>query len=86
MKLCTLLLLLAVLLPACSRKYGETAQPYNSNCLWHLQVGRDYAGQGRLELAREHMLMAMGSNNDPGLRQLLSWELKSLETMIESKR
>jgi hypothetical protein len=86
MKYCMLIPLFAVLLLGCSGKNTRPVAPYNSNCLWNLQLGRDYAAQGRYELAREHLLMAVAANSDPHLRGLLTHELKSVDTMIQTQR
>ena len=60
--------------------------PYNSNSRWHLRLGRDYAAQGRYELAREHLLMALVSNSDALMREMLTHELKSVDAMIQTLR
>lgn len=80
--------LFAVLLLGCAgREQAPEPEPlHNSNSLWHLQVGRDYAGQGRYELAREQLLMALASNSDPYMRNMLSHELKSVDAMIQTQR
>ena len=67
-------------------KNMEPVAPHNSNSLWNLQLGRDYAAQGRFELAREHLLMALASNSDPHMRGLLTHELKSVDTMLKTQR
>jgi len=76
-----------VLLLGCSsnRHTGPVA-PHNSNTLWNVQLGRDYAAQGRFELAREHLLMALASNSEPHMREMLNHELKSVDTMIKTQR
>lgn len=86
MKYCLLLSLAAVLLFGCATKKSRPEPLYNSNSLWHLQVGRDYAGQGRYELAKEHLLMAVASSSDPYMRNMLNHELKSVDAMIQTQR
>ena len=86
MKYHILIPLFAILLLGCGVKDTEPVPPHNSNSLWHLQLGRDYAGQGRYELAREHLLMALASNSDPRMRHLLTHELKSVDAMIKTQR
>jgi len=81
--------LFAILLLGCgsgSKRNTEPVAPHNSNSLWNLQLGRDYAAQGRFELAREHLLMALASNSDPHMRGLLTHELKSVDTMLKTQR
>lgn len=75
--------LFAALLLGCA---SGPVPPHNSNALWHLQVGRDYAAQGRYELAKEHLLKALASNSDPNLRGRLAHELQSVDTMLETQR
>jgi hypothetical protein len=60
--------------------------PYDPNCLWNLKMGRDYAAQGRYELAKEHYLMALAASNDPETRELASHELQSVDMMIKTQR
>ena len=67
-------------------KNTEPVAPHNSNSLWNLQLGRDYAAQGRYVLAREHLLMALASNSDPHMRGLLTHELRSVDAMIKTQR
>ena len=78
--------LFTVLLLGCTVKNTAPVAPHNSNSLWHLQLGRDYAAKGRYELAREHLLMAVASNSDPHMQGLLTHELKSVDTMIKTQR
>lgn len=86
MKYRMLLLLSAVLFLGCANRNNAPAPLHNSNSAWNLQVGRDYAAQGRYELAKEHLLMALASNSDPGMRNLLTHELKSVDAMIKTQR
>ena len=89
MKECAVLLAL-LLLVGCSKTnhfWGdrEVLTNYDANCLWNIQVARDYTAQGRYELAREHFLLALASSDDPETRQLISRELKSVDTMIKTQ-
>lgn len=81
-----LILMVSGLLLGCSGKNTEPVPLHNSNTEWHVQVGRDYAAQGRYELAREHLLMALASNSDPYMRGMIAHELKSVDTMIVTQR
>ena len=90
MKECVMLLAL-VLLAGCSKTndfWGDRAvmTNYDANCLWNIQVGREYAAQGRYELAREHFLLALAASDDHETRQLIGHELKSVDTMIKTQR
>lgn len=67
-------------------KCNEPVPPHNSNTKWNLQVGRDYAAQGRYELAKEHLLMALAANSDPMVRGMIVHELRSVDAMIITKR
>ncbi len=60
--------------------------PYDPNSLWNLKLGRDYVGQGRYELAKEHYLMALASANDPESREMIEHELRSVDLMIKTQR
>lgn len=91
MKEYMMLLLVAFLFAGCSKSAhfsGDRAvlTNYDANCLWNLQVGRDYVAQGRYELAREHYLLALASSGDPETRQLIGHELQSVDTMIKTQR
>jgi Tfp pilus assembly protein PilF len=86
MKYRMLIPLLAVFLIGCAAKNTEPVAPHNSSSLWNLQLGRDYAAQGRYELAKEHLLIALVSNSDPHMRGLLTHELKSIDAIIQTHR
>jgi hypothetical protein len=60
--------------------------PYDANCLHYWQLGRTYMGQGRFELAREQLLLALAASNSAETRSLLSHELRSVEMMIKTER
>lgn len=86
MKRAVLLILGAMLFAAgaCSQK--AAIAPYDSDCLWHMQQGRDYAAQGRYELAKEHYVMALASGPDPQVRRTITEKLDSIEKMIITQR
>ncbi len=60
--------------------------PYDTNCLANMKMGRDYAAQGRYELAREHYLMALAASNDAETRTLVTHELNAVDLMIKTQR
>lgn len=86
--LCTLL----IILPGCSSVVsdiqGEQAVvvPYDSQYLLNLQAGREYAANGRYELAREHFLLALASSRNRQTRNLAAQELASVDLMIQTLR
>lgn len=86
-----LCLLSALALPGCgiqkqfSSERTAVAQ-YDANCLWALQQARDYAAQGRYELAKEQYLMALAACDTPDVRQIVTHELRSVDMMIKAQR
>lgn len=87
MKRCALLLLFTLLLSACGLfSQRAVVTPYDANSLWNLQLGRNYAAQGRYELAREHYLMALAASNDPETRKVIAHELQSTDTILKTQR
>lgn len=58
----------------------------DSNCLWNLQMGRDYVAQGRYELGKEHLLMALAASKNEETRQIIYHDLKSVDLMIQTQR
>jgi uncharacterized protein HemY len=84
-----LLILLACLAAAgCGARQADRAAltPYDAHCLHNLQLGREYMGQGRYALAKEHFLLALAASDDPETRNLLSHELRSVEMMLKTQR
>jgi len=84
-------LLLALLaLAACSSpmtpRQRFAVPPYNGNTLSNFTVARVYMSQGRFELAREHLLLALSSARDEDMRSRLASELEAVELMIASRR
>jgi hypothetical protein len=59
---------------------------YNPDSLRNYKAGRDFAAAGRFELAREHYLMALASNDDPAMQEALVKELDSIDLIIKSLR
>lgn len=60
--------------------------PYDENALWNLKQGREYAAQGRYELAKEHYLIALASSNDAATHTVISHELRSVDMAIQTQR
>jgi hypothetical protein len=73
-------------LPADLRKPGMSDDDYESVCQYNLYRGRAYAAQGRYELAREHLLLALAQSTDPLTRRVAGNELKSVEMSILTLR
>lgn len=91
MKRYALLLLVTLLVSACgvTKNFSDeraAVTPYDANSLWNLQLGRNYASQGRYELAKEHLLMALAASNDAEIRNVVAHELKSVDTMLKTQR
>lgn len=84
MKRYLVLLPAAFALAGCLR--GAAVTPYDSQAIWHLQAGRDFAAQGRYELAKEQYLMALAANNEPQARTVITRELKSIDMIIQTQR
>lgn len=94
------IIILLMLTPACSFIKGLTepgrqeakltngvaVTQYSADSLYNYKVARNYAAQGRYELAREHYLLALASANDPNLQEVLAGELESVDMMIKSLR
>ncbi|MDR1490086.1 MAG: hypothetical protein LBS65_06325 [Desulfovibrio sp.] len=76
---------------ACSKKPPDLKQPgifsgYGSNCQLNLYQGRAYAAQGRFELAKEHLLLALAQSGDTETRRVVANELKAVEMSILTLR
>jgi hypothetical protein len=71
-------------LPADLQKPGMS--DYTSVCQYNLYQGRAYAAQGRYELAKEHLLLALAQSTDPITRRVAGNELKSVEMSILTRR
>ncbi len=54
--------------------------------LYNFKMGREYAAQGRYELAKEHYLMALASSGDAQTRDLVTHELHAVDLMIQTQR
>ncbi len=85
-----LLLLLITFTGACSSptvpRQRFAAPPYHENTLANFTVARLYMSEGRFELAREHLLLALASARDEDMRSRLAQELEAVEMMIATRR
>jgi hypothetical protein len=61
-------------------------ESYESICQYNLYQGRAYAAQGRYELAKEHLLLALAQSTDDLTRRVVGNELKSVEMSILTRR
>ncbi|MDR0827603.1 MAG: hypothetical protein LBN33_06980 [Desulfovibrio sp.] len=59
---------------------------YASNCQLNLYQGRAYAAQGRFEMAKEHLLLALAQSTDLETRRVVANELKGVEMSILTLR
>lgn len=75
-----------LLLAGCASKEEIAVTPPDAVCLRNLQAARDYAAQGRYELAKEHYLMALPGCNAGGTRATVVRELKAVDKIIEAQR
>ncbi|MDR2604077.1 MAG: hypothetical protein LBC55_01830 [Desulfovibrio sp.] len=73
-------------LPTDLQKPGMFFGDYESVCQYNLYQGRAYAAQGRYELAKEHLLLALAQSTDPITRRVAGNELKSVEMSILTRR
>ncbi|MDR3176195.1 MAG: hypothetical protein LBU06_06655 [Desulfovibrio sp.] len=76
---------------ACSKKPPDLERPgifsgYGSSCQLNLYQGRAYVAQGRLELAKEHLLLALAQSGDAETRRVVADELKGVEMSILTLR
>jgi hypothetical protein len=86
------ILCLAPLLAGCGKKeykqpgYGIATVPYHEQTLQSLTLSRQYMAQGRYELAKQRLLLALAVERDSGMRARLSEELASVDKMIQTLR
>ncbi len=66
--------------------YGIAVTPHHEHTLQNYQLGRVYMGQGRYELAKERLLLALTSARDPEMRARLADELRAVDMMIQTQR
>lgn len=87
-----LILCFAPLLAGCGQKeykqpgYGVATVPYHEQSLQSLMLSRQYMAQGRYELAKQRLLLALAVERDAGMRARLSEELSSADKMIQTMR
>lgn len=86
-----LIILLCCLLCGCGAARQDliadgVVTPYDANCLRNMALAKDYAGQGRFELAKEHYLLALASSTDPETKNFITRELYSVDMMIKTER
>ncbi|MDR1946259.1 MAG: hypothetical protein LBQ51_03735 [Desulfovibrio sp.] len=88
-------ILSSLFMAACGSRNGDIPadlqQPgmfggYSSVCQYNLYRGRAYAAQGRYELAKEHLLLALAQSTDDVTRRVAGNELKSVEMSILTLR
>ena len=88
------ILLLAGILAACStvsslsaggRPDRSVVTPHSPTGLLNLQLARQYAAEGRYELAKEHYLLALAASDDHN-RDSIAQELHATDLMIKTLR
>lgn len=66
---------------------GIALTGHNPVSLQNYRTARIYAAEGRLELAREHYLLAYAAaEDDPALQDTLEKELRAVDMMIKTLR
>ncbi len=87
-----LVVLLLAALSGCGSKevkqpgFGVAAPPYHQNTLYNFYLGRTYMSEGRYELARQRLLLAMTTAEDPEMRARLAQEVEAADKMIQTMR
>ena len=86
-----LVALLLAALAGCSKNRKEpglaiAAPPYHQSTLYNFYLGRNYVSQGRYELARQRLLLAMTTAQDPEMRARLAQEVEAVDKMIQTMR
>lgn len=72
--------------PMPEEQHALITVPYHAQALNNFYMGRDYAAQGRYELAREYYLLALASARNDQLRQSLVYELNAVDRLIKTLR
>ena len=66
---------------------GVALTPHNPVSLYNYKTARAYSAEGRLELAREHYLLAYAAAEGDGpLRAALEREIRAVNMMIKTLR
>ncbi len=81
-------LLLACLLTglwSCAKREVATTN-YHEHTMQNFYLARKYESEGRYELAKERLLLAMASAKDGEMRQTLAQELDAVDKMIKTQR
>lgn len=66
---------------------GVAITPHNPVSLYNYKTARAYSAEGRLELAREHYLLAYAAAEGDGpLRAALEREIRGINMMIKTLR
>ncbi len=87
-----MVLLLAALSGGCSSRevkqpgFGIAAPPYHQNTLYNFYLSRTYMSEGRYELAKQRLLLAMTTAEDPEMRARLAQEVEAVDKMIQTMR
>ena len=59
---------------------------YHEHAVYNLYLGRTYMYEGRYELAREHLLIALPSARTEEMRSVIMHELEAVDMIIKSQR
>lgn len=66
--------------------FGIATPPYHQTTLYNFYLGRAYMSEGRYELAKQRLLLAMTTARDPEMRANLAQEVEAVEKMIQTMR
>ena len=79
--------LLVIGFTACGRHKSDVAAvPYTDEAMYNYQMGKYYLADGRYELAKEHLTLALAANRNPQMQKTLVCELESVNMMIQTLR
>ncbi len=62
------------------------ALPYHEAAVSNMVLARSYMQEGRFELAKERLLIALSAARDDTLKQTLAVDLQAVDRMIRSRR
>ena len=84
--LCLLSLFCISLVSAGCSGTQVVSAPYADESLANYKEGKRYLAEGRYELAKECLTLALASSRDPEMRYVIMQEIDSVNMMIETRR
>lgn len=64
----------------------EAVAPYHEEALYNFALAREYQAEGRYELARERLLLALAVARDETFKLRLAQEVEAVDRMLLAKR